>query len=161
MAVTTNISATYRGPGRVMRRLLAMGQREDRALAYVMGGCAVMFIGQWPNLQRVAIETEQDLHMLLGGALMGWIFIAPLALYALAGITHLLAKIVGGKGTFYGARLALFWSILAASPLFLLVGLVAGLIGPGVELICVTAIWAGCLLWFWVRGLMIAEQGAA
>jgi hypothetical protein len=158
MAVTSNISATYRGPGRVMKRLLAMGHREDRALAYLMGGCAVMFAGQLPRLAREAHLEGTDLNMLMGGALMGWIFVAPLALYCVAALSHWIAKLFRGKGTHYGARLALFWALLAASPLFLLNGLVAGFIGPGLELTLVGSIWLACLLWFWLRGLQVAEQ---
>ena len=161
MAVTTNISATYRGPGRVMRRLLDMGHREDRALAYLMGGCAVMFIAQLPRLSREAHLQGGDLDMLMGGALLGWIFIAPLALYLVGALSHLVAKLFGGKGSFYGARLALFWALLAASPLFLLNGLVAGFIGPGLELQLAGSIWLACLLWFWIRGLIVAEQGTS
>ncbi|MEM6887701.1 MAG: YIP1 family protein [Pseudomonadota bacterium] len=161
MAISTNISATYRGPGRVVRRLLDLGQREDRALAYLMGGCLVMFIAQMPRLSRQAHLESSDLHMLLGGALLGWIFIAPLGLYLIAALSHLGARVFGGRGSYYGARLALFWALLAASPLFLLNGLVAGFVGPGLELNAVGSIWTACFLWFWIRGLVVAEQGTA
>jgi hypothetical protein len=160
MAITTNISATYRGPGRVMRRLLEMGQREDRALAYLMAACGLMFLGQLPSLARQAHIAGEDLDMMMGGALMAWIVFAPLGLYFVAFLTHLFARFVfRGKGSFYGARLALFWALLAAAPLFLLVGLVAGFLGQGLEWRIVGAIWLLCFLWFWIRGLMIAEQG--
>lgn len=161
MAVTRNIRATYSGPGRVVSGLLSGGQREDRALAYLMAGCFVMFIGQWPNLQRVAIETEQDLHMLLGGAMMGWIFIAPLVLYGVAAATRIISLVFGGTGSFYGARLALFWAILAASPLFLLVGLVSGLLGPGLEQRLVGILWFAFFLWFWFAGFIATQRAEA
>ncbi|NKX72530.1 YIP1 family protein, partial [Rhodobacteraceae bacterium R_SAG3] len=54
MAVTTDITATYRGPRKVIARLLAMGPREDRLLAFVMGACVLMFIAQMPRLAREA-----------------------------------------------------------------------------------------------------------
>ena len=44
MSALTDIAATYRGPGGVLRRLLARGQREDRALAILMAGCALVFV---------------------------------------------------------------------------------------------------------------------
>lgn len=96
--------------------------------------------------------------MLLGGALMGWVFIVPLVLYGVAAITRLIAMALGGRGTFYGARLALFWAVLAASPLFLLVGLVAGLIGPGLELQVVGLLWFAFFAWFWFAGLMTTQR---
>ena len=36
MSVITDIAATYRGPRRVVRRIIAAGPREDRALAILM-----------------------------------------------------------------------------------------------------------------------------
>ncbi len=159
MAAARDIVATYRGPGAVMRRLLAMGQREDRALVILMAGCTVMFIAQWPRLARQAYMTGEELNPLLGGALMAWAFIAPLILYAIALITHWIARLAGGRGTGFGARLALFWALLAASPLVLLHGLVAGFIGPGPGLTAVGAVWLAAFALFWVLGLREAEWG--
>lgn len=158
MAITRNISATYRGPGRVMRQLLAMGQREDRALAYLMAGCLVMFVSQMPKLAREAHLTGEDLNMLMGASLMAWVFMAPLLLYGLAALSHLVAKLFRGQGSYYGARLALFWALLASSPLILLNGLVAGFIGPGIELQVVGMVWVGVFAWFWISGLLAAER---
>lgn len=159
MAVTRNITATYKGPGRVVAGLLALGQREDRALAYLMAGCVLMFLGQLPSLARQAHLSGEDLNMMMGGALLGWVFLAPLALYCLAAVSHMVARVIfRGKGSFYGARIALFWALLAAAPLFLLVGLVAGFLGQGLEWKIVGALWLGCLTWFWVAGLVAAER---
>jgi len=156
MPVTTDIVATYKGPRRVVARILAMGPREDRALAILMGGCALAFTAQMPRLAREAHFTGQDLNMLLGGALFGLIFIAPLILYTLSWVTYLLARVLGGKGGSYGARLALFWAFLAASPLMLLNGLTAGFIGPGPALSLVGGLWFALFCWFWVSGLIQA-----
>ena len=158
MSVSADIVATYRGPGRVMRRLLAMGQREDRALAILMAGCALVFIAQMPRLAREAHLTGQELNMLLGGALLGWLIIAPLAFYGFAALSHLFAKLLGGRGDWFGARLALFWSLLASGPLLLLNGLVAGFIGPGAALNAVGFVWLIVFIWFWVTGLWQAER---
>lgn len=161
MAVTTDIRNTYRGPGRVVRHLLSMGPREDRALAILMAGCSLMFVGQLPRLARDAHLQGAGLDMLMGGALFAWLFVVPLAFYLIAAISHLIARLLRGRGSFYGARLALFWALLAASPLFLFTGLVAGFVGPGLELRISGFIWLACFLWFWIRGLIVAEQGSA
>lgn len=160
MPVTSDIIATYRGPRRVFARLLAMGQREDRALIMLMAGCIVAFIAGWPALARKAHETGEELNMLLGGALLAWLFIAPLLLYALAALTHLGAKALRGQGDWYGARLALFWALLASTPLLLLNGLVAGFIGSGPGLQGVGALWFAIFIWFWLSGLIEAERPA-
>lgn len=158
MPVTTDILATYRGPGRVIDRLLEMGQREDRALAILMAGCSMVFVAQMPRLAREAHLTGQELNMLLGGALLGWVVIAPLIFYVIAAASHVMAKLFGGRGEWYGARLALFWALLAASPLLLLQGLVAGFIGPGTELKIVGGLWVAVFSWFWISGLRQAER---
>lgn len=161
MPVTRDIAATYRGPGRVMRRLLTMGEREDRALAIIMAGCLIAFVSSWPGLQRQAHFTGEELNPLLGGALMAWIFLAPLLFYLIALISLFVLRAIGGKLSGFDARLALFWAFLAASPVLLLHGLVAGFIGPGLQKNVVGAIWVAVFLWFWVSGMKTAGWGHA
>ncbi|RMA41904.1 YIP1 family protein [Rhodophyticola porphyridii] len=159
MAVTTDIVQSWRRPRRVIRRLLDMGRREDRALVYLVLACLLIFVAQWPRLQREAIlMPERPLDALIGAALFGWLFIAPLLFYAIGMLSHLVARMLGGKGTGYSARLALFWSLLATSPAFLFYGMVAGFIGPGPAQ---TMVGAGLLLAFvviWGMTLIEAEQ---
>lgn len=160
MAITRNIAATYRGPGRVVQRLLSLGEREDRALAYLMGACVLIFIAQLPRLAREAHLTGQELNMLMGATLMAWVFIAPLLFYVIAFLARLVAQVLGGKGTAYGARLVLFWALLATTPLILLHGLIAGFIGPGVQLQLVGIVWCATFLWFWIGGTLVQEKRA-
>ena len=159
MAITRNIAATYRGPGRVVRRLLSLGPREDRALAYLMGACMLIFVAQLPRLSREAHLTGDDLNMLLGATLMAWVFIAPLLLYAIAFLARVVGKILRGQGSGYGARLALFWALFASSPLILLHGLTAGFIGPGLEMQAVGLLWCAVFFWFWISGSIAQERG--
>jgi hypothetical protein len=158
MPVTTDIVATYRGPRRVFARLLAMGHREDRALILLMSACSVAFISQWPALARQSHVTGQELDVLIGGALMAWLFVAPLLLYGLAALSHIIAKLLRGQGDWFGARLALFWSMLAASPLLLLHGLVGGFIGDSQALNIVGFLWFAIFIWFWISCLIEAER---
>ncbi|WP_264213551.1 YIP1 family protein [Leisingera thetidis] len=154
MSVTTDIPATYKGPRRVFARLLDMGAREDRLLVFLISGCVLAFVAQMPKLAREAYLTGQELNMLLGGSLLALVFIAPLLLYMLALASHWIARAAGGQGDAYRARLALFWAFLAASPLMLLNGLVAGFIGAGAALNLVGALWCAVFLWFWVAGMI-------
>lgn len=153
MPVTTDIVATYRGPRRVMRRLMAMTPNEGRALAIVMSACLVVFIAQWPRLARVAHLNDQEINPLLGGALMAWVFIMPLVLYALAFLSFLVLRIFSARTSGYGCRLALFWAVLAVSPLFLLNGLVAGFIGAGAGLQLIGFVTLLVFMWFWLANL--------
>lgn len=158
MAITRNITATYRGPGRVVQRLLELGQREDRALAYLMASCVLVFIAQLPRLAREAHLSGQDLNMLMGASLLAWVFVAPLLFYAIAFAARGIGRILRGRGTSYGARLALFWALLASSPLILLHGLIAGFIGPGIEMQTVGLVWFVVFLWFWIGGSIAQER---
>ncbi|MBM1688173.1 YIP1 family protein [Sulfitobacter geojensis] len=156
MAATRDIVATYLGPGKVMRRLLGEGVREDRALIYLMIGCLMVFVAQTPRLAREAFETGENLQMLMGASLMAWLFIAPLLLYGLGGLTYLVARALRSKITGYGARLALFWALLASCPVMLLWGLTAGFVGQGIQLTVVGFIWFILFMWFWTGGFRAA-----
>lgn len=158
MAVTTEIFRSWRTPRDVLRRQLAQGVREDRALAILMVACVLIFVAQLPRLARQAhLSDDIPLQALFSGALLGWVFLAPLFFYALAAVSHLIARAFGGQGSWFGARLALFWALLAASPVWLFHGLVAGFIGPGIVLTAVSGLLAVLLLYIWLSGLHGAE----
>ena len=97
--------------------------------------------------------------MLLAGALFGILFILPLIMYGLSFLSYLVMRVFGARQDGYGARLALFWALLAASPVMLLWGLVAGFIGPGTQLTAVGFLWVIAFLWFWIAGLKQAGWG--
>lgn len=158
MPVTSDIVATYKGPRRTFARILAMGQREDRALMILMAGCLIAFVARWPVLARQAHMSGEELNMLLGGSLLAIMFVLPLAFYLIGGLSHLVAKLLGGKGSWYGARLALFWAFLAVSPITLLRGLVESMVGPGAGLQLVEFVWFAVFIWFWMSGLYEAER---
>ncbi|MDG2451400.1 MAG: hypothetical protein P8M63_00945 [Paracoccaceae bacterium] len=149
MAISQDIIQSWRRPAVVMRRLLDMGTREDRVLAILMGACLIIFIAQLPRLSRTAHLEDVGLDQLVAYEFLGWLMIWPLAFYVIAAISHLIARIFGAQGTFYTARLALFWSLLASTPAVLLHGLVAGFIGAGPALTLVGAVWAIAFLLIW------------
>lgn len=161
MSVTRDIVQSYRDPAQVMRRHLARGPREDRALMFLMLSCALLFIAQWPRLARkAAIDDTITLDALLAGALFGWVFVAPLFFYALAALSRLVARMAGGQGTFGTARMALFWTLLTISPLALLRGLVSGLAGPGPLDMLAGLIVLGFFGYLWFANLRAAERPA-
>jgi hypothetical protein len=165
MPVTSDIVRTWRAPRAVLRSILDQGRREDRAIAYLMIACFLIFIAQWPRLSRTAVGFDlppgavaPELDRLMAYEFLAWLMVWPLFLYFLAGATHLVAKAMGGKGTMYGARIALFWTMLATSPAILLHGMTRGFIGPGVESNLVGAIWLIAFLVIWVQSMREAES---
>lgn len=159
MPVTLDMLRSWRDPRGVIRAKLADGPREDRALATVMGACALIFVAQWPRLSREAfLHPEVPLEARMVGALMGVVFLLPLGLYLIAALSHLVAKVLGGKGTWFSARMALFWALLAVAPLMLLNGLVAGFLGQGAALTAVGIAVAAGFLYLWINMLVEAER---
>ncbi|MFV0245645.1 MAG: YIP1 family protein [Qingshengfaniella sp.] len=158
MSVTAQIAATYRGPGRVMHGFMAGPVREDRALVYLMLACLLMFLAQWPRLIRTSLSGgAAPVDAALGAALFGWLFMAPLFFYALAALARILAALLGGAGTWYGARMALFWALLATTPLWLVAGLVAGVAGQGWISDLAGLIPALAFLVIWLLSMRAAE----
>lgn len=158
MGVASDILRAYVAPRAVFRARLGATPREDRALAVLMAACLLIFVAQWPRLQREAFETGQEFQVLAGGALLAWLFIVPLAAYAIGSLSHLAARVLGGQGNLYGARFALFWALLVASPLWLLWGLVAGFIGPGAQLTLTGVVALGAFVVHWSLNLWFVER---
>lgn len=158
MGLTADIVESWRAPRRVIRRHLDGGAGEGRALVFLMLAMALCFLAQWPRLAREAhFDPQIPLEARLAGAFFGWLCLAPLALYGLAGLSRIVARALGSGLSWAGARLALFWALLAASPLALLQGLVTGLAGPGTAAAAAGLLFLGILLVLWFAGL--AEAG--
>jgi len=153
MAVSSDILRTWRGPRAVVRDLLAQGQREDRALAYLMAGCVLVFVAQWPRLSRQAFLTGAELEQLIAYEFLSWLIIWPLMFYGISGLSYLVMRLFGLQGGAYGVRLAMFWAWLAATPLGLFYGLLTGFNGAGPGTYLVGAGWLLAFGWFWLQGL--------
>lgn len=165
MAVTTNILRTWRSPRVVIREMLDGPEREDMAFAYLMVACFIIFVGQWPRLSRLAAGFDlapgaetPELSRLVAYEFVSWMLVWPLVMFLLGMFSHLGAKLLGGQGTLYRARLALFWSLLASTPVLLLYGLVRGFIGAGVEANMVGIIWVVGFVVIWITTLKEAER---
>ncbi|MES2144355.1 MAG: YIP1 family protein [Pseudomonadota bacterium] len=159
MAITTDILRTWRHPRAVIRQMLDRGPDEGRALAILMGACALIFVAQAPRLAREAqLSPDIPLDARLGVSLFALIFMAPLLFYAIAGISRLIAKLFGGRGTGFGARLALFWALLATTPAMLLHGLASGLMGPVAATTALGIVVALVFVTLWMQMLIEAES---
>ncbi len=154
MGVGSDILRTWTAPGAVLERQLCRAPDEPRALAVLMAACGLMFLAQWPLVLRAAAtDPTIPLEARLGGALMAWLFLVPPIAYLVAVLSQGMLRALGRRTTAFGARMALFWAMLAAAPLWLANGLVGGLSGPG-PLFSTTQILAlAATLGLWLRGL--------
>ncbi len=159
MSVVRDIARAYRFPRAVFRERVRGAEREAQALALLFAACVLIFASQAPGKQRLALETGADFQQEMGGVLFAWLFIVPLAAYAIGWVTHAIARVLGGKGTWFSARVALFWALLVASPLWLLNGLVQGFVGPGLQADIMGAVALMAFLVHWVINLSVAERG--
>jgi hypothetical protein len=157
MTITGDILETYRVPREVILRKTEV-VREDRALATLMGACLLIFVAQLPWLAREAhFRPEEPLDARMAGALMGVMFLLPLVAYVLAGISHIMARALGGTGTGFDARMALFWALLASAPMFLLMGLLRGFLGQTTAVVGTGVVMLVVFLALWLVMLRAVE----
>ena len=163
MSVVSDIVRTYRAPREVQARRMSGAPREDRALAVLMGACVLIFIAQWPRLSREAfLDDTVAVDGLMAGALFGWIIVAPLFFYILALLMHWGLVVFRRASTGYMSRIALFWALLAASPMWLLSGLMNGFLGETQASSMVAILALGSFLVFWGSGVIeIAKRPGA
>lgn len=159
MSASTELVASWRHPRAGLRRHLARGVSEPFAFTLLLIFLILAFVGQWPLAAREAYLAGEAsaLPRILPRALA---VLATIPLwYGLAALSRLVARVLGGKGSWYSARIALFWALASVSPLMLLQGLVAGMIGPGTALVAVSVLSGLAFLGLWLTMLHEAEKG--
>ncbi|MDO8885150.1 MAG: YIP1 family protein [Pseudotabrizicola sp.] len=158
MSITTDIVESWRRPRVVVRRHLARGRSEPFAFSLLVVFLVLAFVAQWPGASRAAFADGNGpvapRLLAIGLALLATI---PLW-YGLAALSRVVARVFGGRGSWYGARIALFWSLVAVGPLMLLQGLVAGMIGPGPGLTAVGVVAGVAFVIFWAVALIEVER---
>ncbi|MFN0114372.1 MAG: YIP1 family protein [Paracoccaceae bacterium] len=162
MGLTGRIVATYRDPGGALAGMLAGPRREDRLFAILMAACGFLFLAQWPRLAAEGGAGSAGLppfEARVAAALFATLFVLPLCLYALAAASRWAFRLMGGRGSHYGARAALFWALLCIAPLVLAQGAIAGAAGPGAARAASGAVVFALFLWLWLGGLRAAEFG--
>lgn len=158
MSASTELIATWTAPRAALRRHLARGVSEPFAFSLLLIFLILAFVGQWPVAAR-------DAHFAGDASSAPRIFAKALAVlatiplwYGLAAVSRLVARALGGQGSWYSARIALFWALSTVGPLMLLQGLVAGMIGPGPALVAVSSVTGIAFLWLWLTMLHEAEK---
>jgi len=160
MSASGEIIRAYKGFGMSMKRQIESHPGEERLLAYVVTACLIFFVARVPALLKLSVAAataEVSPIALFITNLVGSFFFAPLMLYGLAALSHLVAKAFGGAGVAAHARLALFWTLLVISPLALI---------STVLQIALPMAWVSQTLWFalflvfaiaWGQSLAVAE----
>ncbi len=164
MSISGDILRAYRGFGASMRHQLDSGVKEERILAYGVFAILITFIARTPGLieasKTAAAATADDVTWvaIFSTNLVVSFFFGLLLLYGIAGLSHVLAKIFGGKGSFFGARLALFWSLLVISPLALVSTMLKTLLPFEWLGLALDAALGLLFLFAWISCLVVAEK---
>jgi hypothetical protein len=162
MSLVGDIGAAYLGPRRALRAQLARGIREEQLLFYVMLFCLLSYIALLPDLSyqlRLQGADASPFVARAGAQFVASVFMAPLLLYGLAALSHLVLARFGGKARWIEARLALFWAALVTVPLVLATG-AAKVVAPANLAALVSAITGLVFLWQWFSCLWEVEFSA-
>jgi len=157
MSVTRTIVASWRRPRHVVRDLLARGRSEPFAFSLLVTFLILAFVARWPQAARISYQEPETLLLpqLLALALA---LLATIPVwYGLAALSHLVSRVFGGQGGWYAARLALFWALVATSPLMLLHGLIGGMLGDGTQATALGLVVGAGFLFQWINALIVAE----
>ena len=158
MSVTADILESWLRPRVVVRRLLGQSRSEPFAFSLLVTGLILLYLSLAPFLAREAyFDPDSPMTQRMLAAALGMAALVPFW-YVLAALGHLLARFFGGKGSFYGGRIALFWALVAASPALLASGLMRGLLGLGGASDVAGFVTLGIFLAFWTIMLHEAEQ---
>lgn len=131
MALTSDIVESWHSPRRVVRRLRGAGRSEPFVFTFLFVFLLLAFVSLAPFLARQsALNPDVTLYQRLFGAGLGLLALVPF-FYLLAALFHLLARLMGGTGSFYDGRLALFWALACSTPGMLFLGLVRSFMGDG------------------------------
>ncbi|GLQ34252.1 hypothetical protein GCM10007939_05350 [Amylibacter marinus] len=120
MAVVSDITGAYASPKRAMRRQIQAGIEEPQTLFFALCYGFLSFVSLLPALAQRAIVQDLELSALAGAQFIASVFMMPLLMYGIAGISHWILARFGGQGSYVAARRALFWAGLVAVPLLLL-----------------------------------------
>lgn len=159
MALIPDIIDSWHAPAKGLRRHLARPRSEPFAFTFLVTFLLISFVAQWPSASRTAyLHPDQPMVQTLVATGLALLATIPLW-YGLAALSHLIARALGGKGTWYGARLALFWALVTVSPAMLLQGLTAGFLGQGPQATALNIAIGLAFLTLWVFMLREAERG--
>ena len=157
--LVADISAAWRDPRGSIAARLAGRPRDAQLLAWALGAALIGFVAGLPEAvqQAGSTGTRDEATGVLASRLFGAVFITPLFLFVLAGLSHLIARLFGGQGSYWSARVALIWAVVVCVPLVLLNGIASAILPPlGVSVIALATL-AG-FGWIWVAFLSEVEN---
>lgn len=158
MSLLTDIVESWGAPSRVVRRHLDRPRSEPFIFTFLVTFLLVAFIGQWPVAARLAfLQPEVPMTQRMVAAGLGLLATIPFW-YGLAALSRLIAKVLGGRGSWYGARVALFWALASITPAMLLMGLATAFLGQGRQTTALGMVIGAVFVLRWIIMLRETER---
>jgi len=162
-SLVAEMGPAYRRPRAAMARQLAAGLSEGRALFHLGLACILLCVASVPSaLERAAsIDADDPVNAAIAAQIFGFIVLLPMIAYGLAALMRGVSRLIGGSGSGLAMRSALFWSMLLAAPIALLLAAFGSLARSGVEGVASVSVWIGYVAlgyWFWLLAAAVAES---
>lgn len=157
MSLVGDIARAYRAPVTAFKVQLGRAG-EERILLFIFLFCFLSFIARLPDLARITALSNESIPLSarVGAMFVSSVFMAPLMMYLIAALSHLVLRQFGGQGSWQLARLALSWAALVSVPLVLISG-GAKVFAPGLPFSVATMLTGVVFLWQWVTALKVVE----
>lgn len=117
------------GPRASLRAELADGPTEGRLLAFLLLSLLLAWLADLPRMMQEAARLGLAGGEIAGMAFVSYMLLSPLLIYALAGMVTLSARLLGGKGSHFAHRAAIFWGALCTFPLYFVESTVETMLG--------------------------------
>ena len=157
MSLIGEIAGAYRQPVRAIRKQIDQ-PGEERILLFALLFCFLNFIARLPELVLLDLTSQQEnlLFARVAAMFVSTVLMAPLMMYLLAALSHVVLRLFGGKASWQQARMALMWAALVSLPFVLLSG-VLKVLAPGTAFSVATVATAVVFLWQWGVCLRLVE----
>ena len=152
-----NLSGTYLSPMATARRMKTQVPPDRVLLAYLMFALLISFVARMPAL-LVSSEKLPNPDTFIGAQIAASLIFGALFMYLLAAVSHLIARVFGGKGSHHAARLALFWVLLAMQPLIVLNAVIGHWGWNAGQNFGVSIVFGAFFLWIWLVFLLEVER---
>lgn len=158
MSLVLNIVRTYRRPRAVVKGLISQELREPQVFFFNALFCVLVLFVQLPVLSLRADTSSMSYEELRSGTIMGVLFVLPLLLYGLALVLGGVLRVLRNPAPGLWVRLALFWSLLAVTPLMMVHSALSATLGQTEAVIGFGFVVAGAFLYILISALVEVTQ---
>jgi len=156
MSLVGEIARAYAAPKAAMRTQLAK-MTEERILLYAFLFSFLNYLARLPSLSMIAAQiSDVEFAGLAMANFVTNVLMAPLVMYLIAALSHVVLRLFGGQASWREARLAIMWAALVSLPMVLGTGILKVLVADLAISVATTATGV-VFLWQWAKCLQVVE----